>query len=98
MLQVPTTHPFAIGDDLLRPRLWATAWAAGISGRRPAASTVQTNLRHLDAFYSYCDANVFLGALDESLSYGDGGAVDLVMHITGSDFQGAVKLLKKRGL
>jgi hypothetical protein len=35
---------------------------------------------------------------DTRANKGGGGAVDLVIHLHGVDFRGAVKLLKKRGL
>jgi integrase len=59
----------------LLPRFWATAWSVGLAGRSPAANTLRTQLRHIDAFYSLCDERFGQDSLDVAISARDASAL-----------------------
>ena len=51
----------------LLPRYWATAWSLSLTGRRPARNTRKTQLRHIGAFYCFCDAKFGVHSLDAAI-------------------------------
>ncbi len=70
---------FAVVDAIMRPRLWATAWATGLSGPGLSRNTVSQRLRHLDTFYRFCDARFGSDALDEAISDKNAVAAQLML-------------------
>lgn len=51
------------------PRFWATAWSLTIQGHALAENTRKTKLRHIDAFYSFCDDRFGLDSFDSAVSH-----------------------------
>lgn len=70
---------FAVVDAMMRPRLWATAWATGLSGPGLSRNTIGQRLRHLDAFYKFCDAKFGNDALDDAISDRNAVAAQLML-------------------
>lgn len=53
------------------PRYWATAWSLSTQGHALAVNTRKTKLRHIDAFYSFCDDRFGLDSFDFAVSHRD---------------------------
>jgi integrase len=63
---------FVIVDtQRMLPRFWATAWSLTIQGHALAENTRKLKLRHIDAFYSFCDERFGLDSLDSAISLRD---------------------------
>lgn len=53
------------------PRFWATAWSLTIQGHALAENTRKIKLRHIDAFYLFCDERFGLDSFDSAISLRD---------------------------
>lgn len=63
---------FAIVDPVRRmPRFWATAWSLTLGVKTRAKNTLKLKLRHVDAFYAFCDERFGLDSFNEALSTRD---------------------------
>ena len=64
--------PFTIVDAKRRlPRFWATVWMLAVSASARAENTQKLHLRHVDAFYTFCDTRFGLDSLDEAFTTRD---------------------------
>lgn len=72
LIQIPVPPSFAIVDPVRRlPRFWATAWSLTLTVKTRAKNTLKLKLRHVDAFYAFCDERFGLNSFDEALSTRD---------------------------
>lgn len=72
LIDPQATPAFVIVDpESGLPRFWATAWTFWLKGKSLARNTLKTLLRHVDAFYLYCDHNFGCDSLDAALSRRD---------------------------
>lgn len=64
-----------VDEQTLMPRFWATAWVFLTAGRSLALNTRKSRLRHIDAFYDYCDTHFGNDALDQAIGVRHASAV-----------------------
>jgi integrase len=55
----------------LLPRYWATVWSLSMKGRSLSRNTHRLQLRHIGAFYQFCDHQFGLDALDSAIGERD---------------------------
>lgn len=60
-----------VSSSTLLPRFWATAWSVGLAGKSLAINTLKLRLRHIGAFYAFCDESFGDGSLDAVISSRD---------------------------
>jgi len=60
-----------VSPKTLLPRFWSTAWSVGLAGKSLAANTLKIRMRHLGAFYGFCDESFGDDSLDAVLSNRD---------------------------
>ena len=72
LIRTGATPDFVIVDPRrLMPRFWSTAWSLNIMGRALSENTRKLKLRHLDAFYLFCDDRFGADSFDSAISSRD---------------------------
>lgn len=60
-----------VAPSTLLPRFWATVWLVALAGKSLAVNTLKLRLRHIGAFYVFCDESFGNDSLDAVLSTHD---------------------------
>ncbi|MGJ7571572.1 tyrosine-type recombinase/integrase [Variovorax sp. RB2P76] len=69
LIRTDALPDYVIVDPVrLLPRFWSTAWSLNLQARAYSENTRKLRLRHLDAFYLFCDQRFGLDSLDEAIS------------------------------
>lgn len=80
LLRTHALPPFVIVDpNRLMPRFWATAWSLSLQGQALSENTHKLRLRHLDAFYAFCDERFGRDSFDDAMSARDAERVQLLL-------------------
>ena len=80
LVSVPIRPPCVIVDERrLLPRFWATAWSFSLLAAGLSKNTFRLKLRHIDAFYQFCDERFGTDAFDSAISERDAQAVSQML-------------------